>query len=236
MLYIKKFDNNENMERYIKNNFVSPHLFLETQNKSLSYLEKYKRLEYISSTQTGGQYINTGDLLFEEVADINIQIKYKIKGPGLICNTEDDRLFYTIFSCMYEAYPWPGIVLRILDRNGYHERSNQSNNTNPKINDLAYNSDINNIVELSYSFAINNDGVHNIPVYLFTSLNEYFNLQRMAEADLYYVKYYKNGNCVRNLIPVQRNSDNEVGLWDMEHQVFYTSQGDQPFVAGNIIE
>ena len=60
MLYIKKFNTDTDRERYIKNNFVSPHLFMNAQNRNVNYFPKYKRLSYISSTKTGGQYIDLG--------------------------------------------------------------------------------------------------------------------------------------------------------------------------------
>lgn len=40
------------------------------------------------------------------------------------------------------------------------------------------------------------------------------------------------GEMIRNLIPVYRKSDNEVGFWDTINEVFYTNDGTGAFVAG----
>ena len=42
-------------------------------------LTRYKPLEYISSTQTGGQYIDLGCKLLENTDDIEIDMKYNFK-------------------------------------------------------------------------------------------------------------------------------------------------------------
>ena len=68
--------------------------------------------------------------------------------------------------------------------------------------------------------------------YLFCALNENNNPFRFICADLYYLKFIKGGQVIRNLIPIKKLSTNEIGLFDLENQVFYISQGDEPFVAG----
>lgn len=47
-------------------------------------------------------------------------------------------------------------------------------------------------------------------------------------------KMYYNGNLVRDFIPCYRNSDNEVGLYDLVNNVFYTNQGTGVFTYGSI--
>ena len=36
---------------------------------------------------------------------------------------------------------------------------------------------------------------------------------------------YYNGTLVRDFIPCYRNSDNEIGLYDLVNDIFYTNQG-----------
>lgn len=55
---------------------------------------------------------------------------------------------------------------------------------------------------------------------------------RFSESDVYYCKIYKGNTLLRDLIPVKRNSDNVVGLYDKQNDHFYISQGDEHFVAG----
>lgn len=45
-------------------------------------------------------------------------------------------------------------------------------------------------------------------------------------------KLWDNGVLLRNLIPCYRKSDNEVGLYDVINDVFYTNQGTGDFISG----
>lgn len=51
---------------------------------------------------------------------------------------------------------------------------------------------------------------------------------------LYYTKIYDNNVLIRYFIPCYRNSDNEVGLYDLVNKVFYTNQGTGSFTYGNV--
>ena len=59
---------------------------------------------------------------------------------------------------------------------------------------------------------------------------------RFVIADLYYVKIVKDNIVIRDLIPVVRITDNTPGMFDKAYNVFYPSQGDEPFVAGIITQ
>jgi hypothetical protein len=53
------------------------------------------------------------------------------------------------------------------------------------------------------------------------------------------IKYFwvkKNGQYIRNMIPVRRKSDNQLGLYDKANDVFYTNQGTGNFTAGTIVK
>ena len=94
-----------------------------------------------------------------------------------------------------------------------------------------------NIYEFSETLdKIPSSQVNDCTCSLFCAFDSNGNPFRFALADLYYLKFTKGNTVIKNLIPVQRMFDNEVGLWDLENQVFYTSQGNDPFVAGSIIE
>lgn len=56
-----------------------------------------------------------------------------------------------------------------------------------------------------------------------------------AQMRLWNCKMYYNGNLVRDFIPCYRNSDNEVGLYDLVNNVFYTNQGTGVFTYGSKI-
>lgn len=49
---------------------------------------------------------------------------------------------------------------------------------------------------------------------------------------LWYLKIYDNGTLVRDMIPCYRKSDNEIGMYDIVNDVFYTNQGTGTFSKG----
>lgn len=70
-------------------------------------------------------------------------------------------------------------------------------------------------------------------IYLFGCIeNRPFEL---STTTLYKLKFYDNGNLIRDFIPCYRNSDNEVGLYDLVNDVFYTNQGTGSFTYGQAI-
>ncbi len=51
-----------------------------------------------------------------------------------------------------------------------------------------------------------------------------------------YLQLKKDGDTIRNMIPVKRNSDGVLGMFDTVNDVFYTNAGDGEFVAGPVAE
>lgn len=51
-----------------------------------------------------------------------------------------------------------------------------------------------------------------------------------------YLKLYDNNVLVRDFIPCYRNSDSEVGLYDLVNDTFYTNQGTGTFTYGEVKE
>lgn len=69
-------------------------------------------------------------------------------------------------------------------------------------------------------------------LYLFTTNNS----TSRYVGKLYYCKVYDNSTLVRNFIPCYRNSDNEVGLYDLVNNAFYTNQGTGAFTYGSVAQ
>jgi len=235
MKYIKNFNTNEELLLYKKSNFITPQLYLSKQNKNVYYKEKYIELEYISSTVSGGQYIDLGCKLMETTTDVEINIKFKIKGPG-----KNNSIYSTLLNAMQEIKPWPGFTIRQYESTnniqivckheftGYNEHSESSYN-------YFYNDKLNSFINCNITIDnIPNDCLHNVTTTLFCSLDENLNTWRYCEADLYKLKITKGNTVIRNLIPAKKSSTNEVGLYDIENDKFYISQGDNPFVAGPV--
>lgn len=53
-----------------------------------------------------------------------------------------------------------------------------------------------------------------------------------GHAKIYSVKIWNGSTLVRHFIPVIRNSDNEIGMYDQVNDVFYTNNGTGTFVIG----
>jgi len=257
MKYIKKFNNEAQLETYKKSNFISPHVYLNSNLNTVKYMEEYQQLEYISSTKTGGQYIDLCCKLMENTDDIQMYIKFNIKGNG-----KDNNGQSTLIASQPEVSPYPGFVLRKTSNDTAHnnyqfidcsakwsfENSTKMGNKYfantlrcPLNNEVLDNTNtihkqIGNIYEETVLFNnIPQAQCHNMNCHLFCALNSSNNPFRYVEADLYYLKFTKGGQVIRNLIPVKKVSTNEIGLYDMENDHLYISQGDDPFVAGPTI-
>lgn len=61
-----------------------------------------------------------------------------------------------------------------------------------------------------------------------------YNLCRRVTS-CYSVRIYRNNNLIHNLIPVERQSDNELGLYDTITDKFYTNASTGTFIKGNYI-
>lgn len=72
-------------------------------------------------------------------------------------------------------------------------------------------------------------------IYLFGNI-ENINPFELSTTTLYSLKFYDNGNLIRDFIPCYRNSDNEVGLYDIVNNIFYINQGTGTFTYGKEID
>ena len=244
MKYIKKFQDNTALETYKKSNFVAPHVYLDSNLNAVKYMEEYIPLEYISSTQTGGQYIDLGCHLMENTDDIRIDIKFNIKNRGL--NSADQQ--GALICSQPEVSPYPGFVLRYSNANSEKSLHLQTkwnftgcywgSSTNKGTSKyLSYGSNYkvdNNIYEFSETLDnIPQSQVNNCTCTLFCALDSSNQPFRYVEADLYYLKFTKGETVIRDLVPVL-DKHNIPGLYDKANRKFYKSQSDAEFEAGPI--
>lgn len=69
------------------------------------------------------------------------------------------------------------------------------------------------------------------------SSNQYPNANNNCyKGKIYYVKFFIGDDEIRNLIPVQRKSDNELGYYDLDSNEFFTNTLTTPWVAGPVID
>ena len=195
--------------------------------------QEYTQLEYISSTKTGGQYIDLNVLLYDVLnKNYDIAIRFNMIGAG-----KDNTAQSTIFGCQDNTgSPWPGTFIR---QDGSNNRSiGRYIGGTAKDNVLG---NFNTIVELSektppaknvYNYN-NSSRTHTWGTSLFCIFNSQNKTAtaRFAYAKLYYFKLFVEGTLVRDLIPC-KDSNNVVGMYDVVNNTFYTSPNGAAFVAG----
>lgn len=190
----------------------------------------WTKLEYISSTSSGAQYIDLGIKLYEiENNTYDIAIKFNLKGSGY-----DNPAMPTMFGCQKDVSPYPGTFIR------KRESSNQvqCRYIGSSSKD-SYPGTLNQVLEFPtpasgsknvYTSVESN--THNWGTSLFCYFSDDSNTPtRYAEADLYYFRLWLNNTLVRDLIPC-KDTNNVVGMYDIVNNVFYTSPNGTAFAAG----
>ena len=81
---------------------------------------------------------------------------------------------------------------------------------------------------------------NNLPIALF-ALGYYtdggVNSSILTKGAMYYAKIFNGSNeLVRNMIPVRRNSDNVLGMYDTVTGTFFTNSGSGTFIAGPVVQ
>lgn len=193
----------------------------------------YTQLEYISSTASGGQYIDLNILLYDVLnKQYDIAIKFRPIGTG-----QDNTTQGTIFSCQDNTgSPWPGTFIR-MDVNTNRMIGRYIGGTG-KDNNLGT---LGNDIELTEKTSpdknvtnYNNSGrTHTWGTSLFCIFNNQAktSMIRYIEARLYYFKLFVEGVLVRDMVPCI-DPNNVVGLYDLVNNVFYSSPNGSAFVAG----
>ena len=208
-------------------------------NLTPSLPNEYQEVEYIEST--GTQCINTGIPLNQyrkcemEFSPTSIGTMQIIDGGYTNTSEQDDTRNY----------------LRI-DSDGMLNLQYARSNTSYKLSSVVIASNTKYAISYkmlasSCSLTVNGTEYSNlIGVTLITNGNNVFlfgesfkdkNLTKTYEASalikLYTAKYYdSNGILIRNFIPCYRKLDNEIGLYDLVNNVFYTNAGTGVFLVG----
>ena len=247
--YLKKFQSSSDLNNQNLLNFESPHIYSIDNSTNIDYEGRFEQLEYISSTSTGGQYIDLGCKLMENTDDIQIDMKFNFKGHGKTGKQQS-----TFICSQPETSPYPGFTCRIgahnmetgiefvlkwfisdeltprVDGNRYYYKKFGGATASNVIIKNSY--ETNTIIEESILLIdIPQAQCHNMNTHLFCALNSSGQPFRFSEVDVYYMRIYKGGTLLRSLWPVRRKSDNAIGLYDSVNDYLYISQGDQPFVG-----
>lgn len=193
----------------------------------------YTKLEYISSTNGGNQYIDLGIKLYEVLnTDYDIAMKFNIASG----NANQAALFACQDS---DNDPWPGTFVRVNSSAGkvigrYIGGSAKDNTIGSVGSDLelpVQTAPNKNVTSLNNS----NNTTHQYGTSLFCAFVGGTNTpDRYCNAKLYYFKLFVNGTLVRDMIPC-KNPSNVVGLYDLVNHRFYSSPNGNAFVAGPVV-
>lgn len=209
------------------------YIYLESFPKSSLLPNGYTQVDYIESS--GTQYIDSGILPSE-----NIGFEIDFTPHNDMNKTTARTIFGSRTTWRSNGYQLTTYTEGSL--NGGHFLFG-TNNTASLIRHSAYMqkdvrcqiSFLNGVFKSANGNETNIQGTFsnvNKNIYLFGCI-ENVNPFELSTTTLYKLKFYDNGNLVRDFIPCYRNSDNEVGLYDLVNDVFYTNQGTGSFTYGS---
>lgn len=184
----------------------------------------YTQVDYIESS--GTQYIDTG---FTPNQDTSVYTKVKINslpsgnktifGSRISANVRHfgltiggDNVWYTGYGTLSQSTGW-----RVSLNEEYEIKKEKG----------IFTLGSNQYTQTSTDFTSPGD------MYIF-AMNQNNETIAYTQMKLYYCKIYNDDILVRDFIPCYRNSDNEVGLYDLVNDVFYTNQGTGVFTYGSI--
>lgn len=190
--------------------------------------DEYQVIEYLQSD--GQSYINT---LVPSHSNMSAELLFEFTEKSKDCSMigtkyskgSRDRLYF--YHCYeghklgYVDYVGSGSIVvgeKYLVKTTLNV-GNQSMYINDQLIYQGYNNKYINTRLNFYVFNLNSDGVED---------EKY-----MSKAKLYYLKIWDGVNLVRDYVPVIRLEDEELGLYDMINQQFYTNQGSGSFIKTN---
>ena len=178
--------------------------------------EQYQQVEYIEST--GTQYINTNYTPVEN-DDINIE-KVKKTGTGCLFSAGNSTNQLILLASSSTNYYWKYFAAGNATAFFTEELSNFST-----ISIANGSISINNVVKASSTYA----GTVDTTIQLFRRVNG----ESYATASIGRFTITNGNKTKLDLIPCYRISDNEVGMYDLVSNTFYTNAGTGTFNKGN---
>jgi len=221
---IRKSDNEIGMLDRVNNVFYTNQgtgTFIAGPAKELP--SEYQQVEYIESS--GTQWIDTQVEINNGFANRVAIIDFSISSLTVAGTGNYSSLFGANYSLQLGWYA-----------DGKFTDGSGSSNTVLNINTrYIYKGDYNdgksyiNDVNLT-TRALNNSQSY---IYLFRSNDGSSSTRYLSSGKIYSAKIYENSILIRNFIPCYRKADNEIGLYDLVNNVFYTNAGTGTFLKGN---
>ena len=202
----------------------------------------YQEVEYIESDGTG-QYIDTGFLPSDNCsATFDFALDLPISAGGVfIGGSRESSGVKQFYFMMQDVSSKTTISVKMSGDNFTH--SKQINNTSPS-------SAVTILPRSKVAIALNGGNYYNdivcgeqksgtitafsstYSVHLFGINNGGTNSQQTGDIYFYGFKAYTGVTLVRDLIPCYRIADNEIGMYDIVNDVFYTNAGTGTFTKG----
>lgn len=190
----------------------------------------YTPLKYVKST--GAQAINTG---VKPTLDTRLWVQgFYLQGNGVYC----PMMGAANPSCSVFSYASIGTST------GYCSFGNQTDKTitaylpagaEPPIITVAKNGATMSVEEVgAWSASLTAtamSGNANTEIHLFARGNS-GNYERRSKCQIYRAKIYNGDDLIRDFVPAKRNSDGEIGMYDIVNDVFYTNLTDTPLIGG----
>ena len=186
----------------------------------------YTQVDYIESS--GTQYIDTG-----YYGNLNTEVQIKATNSS---SNLDRQLFGDITTSSQAISCNLSLSTRLTSRFG-------NKSVGLTFGDYVSENEIFTLIENKDGIYINNSQIATFDTTdNFSTPNSLLLLTRNSASGagtvwngkLYYTKIYDNNMLVRDFIPCYRNSDNEVGLYDLVNNVFYANQGTGVFTYGSV--
>lgn len=189
----------------------------------------YTQVDYIESS--GTQYIDTN---FKPNQDTSVEFK------GIITQTESSKGFYGARTDTSSSDSYVLLASRYFNNNKSYQFNYGGGGGILDLN-VPY-TNINKYLGNKNELYINDNlqitretTTFSTPYNLYLMAVNTANTPTLyAYERLYYFKIYDNDKLVRDFIPCYRNSDNEVGLYDLVNDTFYTNQGTGAFTYGSV--
>lgn len=204
--------------------------YLSYHKKSSSRLPSaYQEVEYIEST--GTQYIDSG-------LSINNPLSFKaeFKWRKTSTSTADQCLAGARYSTNYSiGYKGANCYNHGLELAPEFSSNVSFNDNIDYISVFEGGNSVTKYTQNGTTYTSSNPynqfNTYGYNITLF-AMNQGGNVQWFFIGRLYHYRFTINGTKVRDFIPCYRKSDNEVGLYDIVNNQFYTNQGTGTFLCG----
>lgn len=200
---------------------------LQRLSKSSKLPSEYQQIEYIKST--GTQYIDTGIKTNTTTSRYETKINpSSVSGTMCIFGTRNNT---TADQRAMNVFIIDGTFrLDWLSGNGSYTVRNISSNTEYAISITRGLATINNVNHTSG----NTTSIDGSYTFYVGSLNNAGSVyQKGFSGKIYYSKLYNNNILVFDGVPCYRKSDNEIGMYDLVSNTFFTNAGTGKFTYGS---